>query len=483
MHKLDMIGSGWMRSNGGLSWAMANQWQIKQNQNVLGPFADSQLREMAAAGQVNRKTPIRVDANSIWIPAGRFVGLFPDDPSDGEVSTNDSLVLQPSVESQSAGEMSANWYYADDNKRKGPFTESQMRELVESGRIGQDDVIWRPGLKNWVPATRFLKSIPKRSQDSDGSPQPVVTDDDADERHVLVDTYALVANLRQAGLTGIIPLRAWLRDRPLTLVWVQLLVFLFSCPLLLVQYYAKRHAPIEEAAWALSIYFAIIEAAILFRCVRPQPIGIGRTLVVWLSSGLLSIGAVLLLSEIGSWLPFARDAFDAVNSPNLLLRLIGYSLAVGLIEEFAKALMPLLIAGFSSKSMTPNTGAFLGCLSGLSFGSTEAVMYSVGYAVEGMDTGDYIIVQVLRWISLPLLHGIWSGIFGYFIFLARKTKGSRGSMIFLGLALASFLHGSYDAFVDDMEYFWAGATVAMVSLFLFIGYIRGDTAVENSKGT
>ena len=41
------------------------------------------------------------------------------------------------------------WYYAENYKEKGPITDEAFRELVESGQIRADTLVWHAGLTEW----------------------------------------------------------------------------------------------------------------------------------------------------------------------------------------------------------------------------------------------------------------------------------------------------------------------------------------------
>jgi uncharacterized RDD family membrane protein YckC len=43
-----------------------------------------------------------------------------------------------------------NWYYADGYDRKGPFDEAAFAELVSSGQVTPDTLVWRPGMPEWI---------------------------------------------------------------------------------------------------------------------------------------------------------------------------------------------------------------------------------------------------------------------------------------------------------------------------------------------
>lgn len=458
---------------------------IRVRGRILGPYDVAQLKTLRARGQFSRANEVSTDRQA-WQSAGTIEHLFASPAkTDKRQEASPDSVAAPSRPAPATATRTdaAGWYYAVGTEQYGPVSLLDLRGVMAAGKITPNDLVWKDGLVDWTP----FRDVPELwATIGSGTAEPVSSaraTDDANERYLFFDTYALAANLRKAGLTGIFPFRAWFRDRPFTLVWVQLLVFMFSFPLLLGQYYVTRNAPLVEAAGALSLYFAIIGAAIMHRCIRPEPVGLLTVFSVWIFTGLFGVAAVILISLLGGVLPFMRDAMAAIESANFFGRLFGFTLGVGLIEEMVKAIPALWIAGRSSKSMSPNTGAFIGCVSGLAFGSTEAVTYSVSYAIGHSVSaipsyGDYILVQILRFVSLPLLHGIWSGIAAYFIFLGKRSAGSRGLMIILGLVLVSALHGAYDTLISDPYLGWAGAAVAIISLLMFVGYIRSDASLE-----
>lgn len=43
------------------------------------------------------------------------------------------------------------WYYADGGRQVGPIEESALDELVRSGLVRDDTLVWREGMPNWQP--------------------------------------------------------------------------------------------------------------------------------------------------------------------------------------------------------------------------------------------------------------------------------------------------------------------------------------------
>ena len=124
--------------------------------------------------------------------------------------------------------------------------------------------------------------------------------------------------------------------------------------------------------------------------------------------------------------------------------------------------------------MRPTTVAYLGVISGLAFGATEAILYSMmyaeGHAASAFGYGDYLIIQLLRLISLPFLHAIWTGTSAYFAGLSAINDAARRVVILAGLSGVSILHGAY----NTMSANWLGFVLAMLSLAIFVGYVRDE---------
>jgi hypothetical protein len=48
----------------------------------------------------------------------------------------------------------AAWHYATAGKALGPVPEETLVERLRSGEIGPDALVWRPGMAEWLPASR-----------------------------------------------------------------------------------------------------------------------------------------------------------------------------------------------------------------------------------------------------------------------------------------------------------------------------------------
>lgn len=46
------------------------------------------------------------------------------------------------------------WFYAKDNKRLGPVSPAELKQLVVRGELTGSDLVWRQGMSDWTPARR-----------------------------------------------------------------------------------------------------------------------------------------------------------------------------------------------------------------------------------------------------------------------------------------------------------------------------------------
>jgi hypothetical protein len=44
------------------------------------------------------------------------------------------------------------WYYAKEDKQHGPVGPAELKQLADRGQLGPDDLVWREGMDDWVPA-------------------------------------------------------------------------------------------------------------------------------------------------------------------------------------------------------------------------------------------------------------------------------------------------------------------------------------------
>ena len=274
---------------------------------------------------------------------------------------------------------------------------------------------------------------------------------------------------RQAPLDfGVVfPLKDWLADKPWNNPLVRGFAFFAFFPLVLRQLY-HGSLTLENTAWAFGLYFACIWGMILRQFMRATAVTIREIVVTAVATVLL----VTIYMQVAAAVGYSQFQSNWTGSSDLLTGIIANIVLVGFVEEFLKAAP--LIFGFLQRGIptTPRAAAFLGGVSGLAFGVAEAVqytfMYTQGNQSGQLNYGSYLAVQLLRFISSPLLHALWASVTGYFVGLAATFPNRSRALIVMAIVMMGTIHGLFDEFSDT----WLSIVICLFSLILFVGYSR-----------
>lgn len=273
------------------------------------------------------------------------------------------------------------------------------------------------------------------------------------------------------------------------------------CPLAILYAVGVFGLTFGQSSWLIGGYFCLFWALVFNGIVRPQASLAGTGALYCVFTAFIGIPLLLFWQR----LPVISSLYAGTESNYLLIRTFCYIVGVGLLEEFCKA-MPLIFFALRKGIIIPKVGVYLGILSGLGFALAEVVQYSVNYwhqaahisaevlseiAVNsqgwignldhetflsklqevipqlGEVYGTMLLVQIVRFIPLPLLHAAWAGILGYFIAVASTDRKTRWHVILIGLVSVAILHGLYDVFVGT----WIGFALALTSILIFTGYL------------
>jgi hypothetical protein len=82
-----------------------------------------------------------------WFAAGRVPELFP--PAESPITYGFAR------EESSPSPTEAEWYVEVDGERRGPLPLARLRSLIAAGKVADDDLVWRQGLRGWQPAEEF----------------------------------------------------------------------------------------------------------------------------------------------------------------------------------------------------------------------------------------------------------------------------------------------------------------------------------------
>jgi len=56
-----------------------------------------------------------------------------------------------------------NWFYSLDGQQSGPVSDSQMDDLLRSGKINRNTLVWREGMTDWQPLNQVRHAEPSLS--------------------------------------------------------------------------------------------------------------------------------------------------------------------------------------------------------------------------------------------------------------------------------------------------------------------------------
>ncbi|HXW76403.1 MAG TPA: PrsW family intramembrane metalloprotease [Candidatus Eremiobacteraceae bacterium] len=290
----------------------------------------------------------------------------------------------------------------------------------------------------------------------------------------------LVEQFRALPLDTLFPFRSWAHGKIWTGNIIRALLFFALFPLALGDFFGED-ASVKDAAWALGLYFALLWGWVIYSITRPPKVNLQYLIGVTLFTAAIGVPIDLLVQQ----LPIISNLYNAASPNAGILALFGY-LCVGVVEESVKQLPVWWLALRSKVFTTPRETAFYGAMSGLAFGVSEAVTYSLGYANQAINTvvqggngeGTYIVSEFLRLISLPFFHAMWAAIASYFVGLALVSPKRRAALVITGVALAAAVHGCYDTLSGWSP--WLALVVAAVSVVLFVGYLSNAESLSKS---
>ncbi len=283
------------------------------------------------------------------------------------------------------------------------------------------------------------------------------------------------------------PFRIWIAERPLSLRAVRGLALYVLWPILIAQL-LTANTTLGDVIWGLGIYFGAISGYILYLWLRPHQAGAARIAGVAAFTAL--VGGSLVFA--GQSLPVFRQLYAVQSAPHFLTRAAGCVFGTGILEEGVKALPLYWLFIRKRNPARLEDCAFLGAVSGLALGVAEAVLYSYAYAQQHATDfvnvweryreipqvlyAVYMVEQMARLISLPLLHALWTALLGIFIGLGARLQRKRAVLVLLGLGFAALLHGLYNATLYENDpYPKLAIGVALLTLFFFVVYSRsGD---------
>jgi protease PrsW len=272
--------------------------------------------------------------------------------------------------------------------------------------------------------------------------------------------------LRTFKFASVVPYKDALSPELYSSNQVRLLLFFGLFPLAVSL--LAHTSGLGSIAFILGVYYSSIWAVVLYNLLQPVAFSWASTIKCALFTAFIGIPILLLAQKV----PPFTFLYGAIDQQGILPKMLGFILGVGVLEESCKALPVYIFLLRPGKLKDPLTSAFYGAISGLGFAIAEGVSYSYQYALSlatgHTDFGLYVLLNTIRFVSLPLYHAVWAGIVGYFMGLAAINPSRRGSIILIGLSISAVLHGCYNTFSNS----FIGFAILGFSILLFVTYLN-----------
>jgi RsiW-degrading membrane proteinase PrsW (M82 family) len=266
-----------------------------------------------------------------------------------------------------------------------------------------------------------------------------------------------------SALKILMPIREWVRAPELR-QWYRLLVALYTLSPVFLLVVLKNHPEIKTFSWAYSLYVAPIWVMVCWYLIRPGRVT--RTMVA-ISAAVIGAEFLLIPTFVRPW----EDKFG----PDVSGPLTHWIFGVGLAEELAKAI-PLVVLSygllrFRDLRLDARVWMFIGTLSGLTFGASEASQYI------SSDSSNLLEVTY-RLFADGIQHGMWAGIAGFFIGLGTNYRRQRIPLWAFGILIPTILHGLNDWQVVSGTWWWLA--VQLLTVVLFLGYSATAGSIDRS---
>ena len=330
------------------------------------------------------------------------------------------------------------------NQQFGPYSIDVLKTYVEEGKIlKQDKAFAVSNPKQIATVGYFLKS--------------------GGHRVTIKHKGGIFQQVKDIGRELIIPDKVFSLSeikKDSRLLWLALLGL---APAFLISLFSVL--PAFFTFYVISLYFSIIWALFFFYFFKTPQIDTKTTIALFfiLQAVVFVVWDMLRLPA----LPGISGLYALIDSPNIMLRLVGFIFGVGVLEEAVKA-VPLLIILYRAKEpYVPQSMVFYGLMSGISFGVYEGVQYQMTVNVQ-LDYSMAFFMNVARLTSLPFLHAVWAGTAGYFLSFAALYPKYRKSLYILAIGVPAVIHGLY----NTLGWSILGMLLMLLSVVLLMNYLK-----------
>ena len=131
-----------------------NLWHYTDGNGTFGPLTSSVIRQLIAAGVIHSNIKIRREGEADWIS---WSGVDLDAQPQPKVS------LPPPPPAPPAAIGSISYHLTKNGQQSGPFSETEIREMLMRQEIKDTDHVWKEGMSDWVSIGSVLSLLPNGS--------------------------------------------------------------------------------------------------------------------------------------------------------------------------------------------------------------------------------------------------------------------------------------------------------------------------------
>ena len=184
---------------------METQLYLRVRGRVLGPYDQEKLQSLVRRGQLSRMHEVSTDG-AHWVRASTYTELFVGAPV--RLAAPEMQVAPPPPAQQPANDLAIpiaeeavpqvpaapklvvalaagrSWHYEDRGAQHGPVDESVLRQMLATGQLDCDAMVWNDGMTQWAPASRISALVPLAAMDrrpAGGGQRSNGSDDDLED--------------------------------------------------------------------------------------------------------------------------------------------------------------------------------------------------------------------------------------------------------------------------------------------------------------
>jgi hypothetical protein len=157
------------------------QWFIRRQGRVQGPFPPEKLQDFAQRGQLARIHEVSMDQQS-WRKAGEEAWIFQPQITEAPAPQSRAPVQIAPVQPQqpqpgfaapqpqpggAAPPVSDAWFFQSNGRQQGPIDFATLSRMLSVGDLDPNTMVWREGMPQWQPATMIPGLIRPKAPSSE----------------------------------------------------------------------------------------------------------------------------------------------------------------------------------------------------------------------------------------------------------------------------------------------------------------------------